>query len=382
MENVQDIICQLLKEIKEICESEKIRYYLGGWTALSAYCQKQCSEDMLLGHMMIHAEDADRMIEALEKKMPENRSLDHLKKNSDFPGFFLRYTAENTTAFEKEHFKGFQHYGISVHICFISSVLEDEKENGQYELLEEGLLSRFGDDRFKTERELEAQNYALECLKEHSASQLFDFWVKAHSVPSEKVFCRTKLKPRFSFEGDRSLFEKSGDYMLNGISFTMPEDMEAFFKGLYQRPYAVVFAEGIKYPKMMVSTIVPYKEFFDMLGNDPKSVILEYEKLREKQRDYLKEYAPSKRYMDKVWAQCNLEQKKVTLQKIYDDSCLERIQELFDSGDYEELYLLLEPWQEMNLYCKQKKLKREDFMVNSKLDQLVEQLGLGFELPS
>lgn len=119
-----------------------------------------------------------------------------------------------------------------------------------------------------------------------------------------------------------------------------------------------------------------------MLGNDPKSVILEYEKLREKQRDYLKEYAPSKRYMDKVWAQCNLEQKKVTLQKIYDDSCLERIRELFDSGDYEELYLLLEPWQEMNLYCKQKKLKREDFMVNSKLDQLVEQLGLGFELPS
>ena len=52
---VQDKICHLLKEIKGICEAEGIRYYLGGWTALSAWCQGSCNEDMLLGHVMIHA---------------------------------------------------------------------------------------------------------------------------------------------------------------------------------------------------------------------------------------------------------------------------------------------------------------------------------------
>lgn len=379
---VQDKICQLLKEIKGICEAEGIRYYLGGWTALSAWCQGSCNEDMLLGHVMIHAEDADRMIDAIEERKPANRSLDHLKKNPEFPGFFLRYTAEDTTAFERYHYKGFLHQGISVHICFLASVLEDSKQNSRYELLEEGLLSRFGDDRFKTDREKKAAEYALTCLKEQSPMNVFDDWIKAHSVSSENVFCRTKLKPRFSFEGERKIFDKTRECLLNGILFSVPEDMEEFFKHLYQRHYKVVFDEGIQYPDMMISTVVPYKEFFNSIDKDAHTLILENEKVREIQRDGIAEYGPPKRYLDRVWTQVNAEQKRLSLQKIYDDVCLERIREVYARGDYEETYRILKPWQEMNQYCKDNKLNREDFIVNPKLDQLVEELGLGFGLPS
>lgn len=380
MGNVQDKICQLLKEIKGICEAEGIRYYLGGWTALSAYCQGNCNEDMFLGHVMIHAEDADRMIDAIERHKPSERSLDHLKKNPEFPGFFLRYTAEDTTAFEKYHYKGFQHHGISVHICFLASVLEDSKQNSRYELLEEGLQSRFGDDRFKTDREKKAGEYASTCLKEHSSEAVFNDWIKAHSVPSEKVFCRTKLKPRFSFEGERIIFEKTRECPLNGILFSVPENMEEFFKHLYQRHYKVVFSGGIQYPEMIISTVVPYKKYFDSFGKDANTLILEKEKVKERQRDGIAEYGPPKQYLDKVWVQVNAEQKRLALRKVYDDACLERIREVYDSGDYEEACRILEPWQEMNQYCKENKLNREDFMVNPKLDQMAEELGIGFGL--
>lgn len=382
MGNVQDKICQLLKEIKEICETEGIRYYLGGWTALTAYCQGSCNEDMLLGHVMIHAEDAGRMINAIERRKPANRTLDHLKKNPEFPGFFLRYTAEDTTAFEKYHYKGFLHHGISVHICFLASVLEDSEQNSRYELLEEGLLSRFGSDRFKSNRDIKAKEYALQCLSEQSSEQIFEDWIQAHSVPSEQVFCRTKLKPRFSFEGERKIFDKTKEYTLNNIRFSMPEDMEAFLKHLYQRHYTVVFGEGIQYPEMMISPDVPYEEYFHILGEDGPSLIRENEKVRETQRDGIALYGPPKRYMDKVWAQVNAEQKRLSLQKVYDASCLKRIREVYDSGDYEETYRILEPWYEMNRYCKENKINREDFMVNPELDQLVDELGLGFDLPS
>lgn len=380
MKNVQDKICQLLNEIKEICEAEGIRYYLGGWTALSAFCQNKCNEDMLLGHVMIYPEDADRMIAAIEKRKPENRTLDHLKKNSDFPGFFLRYTAEDSTAFEKYHYKGFLHYGISVHICFLASVLSDGEANERYELLEEGLLTRFGADRFKTERELQAKEYAEKCLEEQSAAQLFDDWILSHSVPSEKIFCRTKLKPRFSFEGERKIFEKTEECMLNGHSFAMPGEIEEFFKHLYQRHYTVVFAGGIKYPAMIISPSIPYAEYFGILGKEAKTCIMEHEILREKQLDGLAEFGRSKRYLDKVWAQSNAEQKRLALQKKYDDACLERIREVYDNGDYEEAYRILEPWQELNQFCKENKLNRDDFIVNPKLDSLVEQLIPGFKL--
>lgn len=379
---VQDKICQLLKEIKGICEAEGIRYYLGGWTALSAYCQGNCNDDMLLGHVMIYAEDADRMIDAIEEHKPADRSLDHLKKNPEFPGFFLRYTAEDTTAFEKYHYKGFLHHGISVHICFLSSVLEDSEQSSRYELLEEGMQSRFGADRFKTDREKKAAEYALNCLKEQSPENLFDDWIKVHSVPSENVFCRTKLKPRFSFEGQRKIFEKSKELPLNGTLYSMPEDLEEFFKHLYQRHYKVVFNEGILYPEMIISPVVPYKTYFNSFGKDARTLILENEKLREIQRDGIAEYGPPKRYMDRVWDQVNAEQKRLALSKVYDDACLKRIREVYDSGDYEETYRILKPWQEMNQYCKDNKLNRDNFMVNPKLDRLVEELGLGFGLPS
>ena len=146
--------------------------------------------------------------------------------------------------------------------------------------------------------------------------------------------------------------------------------------------YKVVFDEGIQYPDMMISTVVPYKEFFNSIDKDAHTLILENEKVREIQRDGIAEYGPPKRYLDRVWTQVNAEQKRLSLQKIYDDVCLERIREVYARGDYEETYRILKPWQEMNQYCKDNKLNREDFIVNPKLDQLVEELGLGFGLPS
>ena len=133
---------------------------------------------------------------------------------------------------------------------------------------------------------------------------------------------------------------------------------------------------------MMISPDVPYEEYFHSLGEDGSSLIRENEKVRETQRDGIALYGPPKRYMDKVWAQVNAEQKRLSLQKVYDASCLKRIREVYDSGDYEETYRILEPWYEMNQYCKEKKINRENFTVNPELDQLVNELGLGFDLPS
>lgn len=382
MGNIQDKICQLLKEIRDICREEDIRYYLGGWTALTAYCKGYCEEDMLLGHMMIWAKDANRLIDAIEKRKMPNRSLDHLKKNPNFPGFFLRYTAEDTTAFEKYHYKGFRNHGISVHICFLSSVLEDEQKRKRYDLLEQGMLSRFGDDRLKTKREIAAKQYALMSLKKYSPEKLFDEWVKVHSAPSKRVFCRTKLKPRFSYEGERTIFDATRDITLNGISFSMPEDRKGFFKDLYKRYYTVVFAEGIKYPDMVISTEISYKEYFKTLGQNPVKSMKEMEKIDEKRLLGAKEFKDAKQYIDQTWYRLNVVQKRFALQKIYDGDCLKQIRQCYDSGDYEEVYRILKPWQEMNQYCEERKINREKYVVNPELDQLVEELGIGFGLPS
>ncbi len=86
---------ELLKEIKEVCKKENIRYYLSGELALFEQEEREIKDEFNNGAVAVFAEDVEKLMVLLDRK--ENRKVESLANNSGFPGFYARYMDTATT---------------------------------------------------------------------------------------------------------------------------------------------------------------------------------------------------------------------------------------------------------------------------------------------
>ncbi|MCD8020087.1 MAG: hypothetical protein LUF92_11040 [Clostridiales bacterium] len=380
MGDLQNTICQLLTELKEIFEENNISYFLGGFTALNAQCQEEFDENIKDGSMLVFVQDARKVISAIEQKNRQNRVLEYLEKNKDFPGFFLKYSAEDTTYFEKNFYRGYQTYGISVNIFFICCCPEDNVQKKKYGLIEKGLFGRNGYKIYKQPGEIKWNKALKEGLENHDIEELFETLIRAYSEPSEEVFYHSYIRPKITFRGKRKIFDTVQKRKLNGNVYAVPGDIEGFFKGTFQRPYQEVFALPRRTPALVIDSELPYNMFFREMDLTPKQFLLQNEKNNMDQLAVHEECKEAKEYIDETWAKVKAIEKRLSLQKIYDSTCLEEIRQAWDGGDYEEVYRILRPWQEFNCYCRDNNLKKEEYIVNEKLERMVEGFGIGMYL--
>lgn len=88
-------IISLLKEIKIVCETQNIDFFISGELALCTYRKEPLKPDFNDATVLIFAKDVERLKKGL-KKLP-NRRIEDLTNNRNFPGYYLRYMDESTT---------------------------------------------------------------------------------------------------------------------------------------------------------------------------------------------------------------------------------------------------------------------------------------------
>ena len=112
---VQNKILILLKEVDSICKENNINYYfadhlLYGAVMRGGFIPHSCSSTILMT-----GEDRKKFIEVcLKKGLKDDRYIECLETNKEFPGLAIHYGDKNSTLFHVEEFGFFQNYGIHV----------------------------------------------------------------------------------------------------------------------------------------------------------------------------------------------------------------------------------------------------------------------------
>lgn len=95
METCKVKTINLLREIKDVCEAEQIRYFVSGELALCENRNKEIKDEFNNGTVAVFAGDIKRLAAVLKKR--KDRKVEDLSNNSKFPGFYVRYMDTSTT---------------------------------------------------------------------------------------------------------------------------------------------------------------------------------------------------------------------------------------------------------------------------------------------
>lgn len=375
---LQELLYQMLSELNDICEDHEIPYLLTGWSALSAYGYGHFKPNVKVGQIMIRVEDAYRFIEAVNHSIQNgtlhSRSIDYLGTNDRFPGFFIKYYAEDTTAFEIFHEKGYSHHGVSVDVLLAkhqpSSFIMRKKLN----IYETGLLTRNCVQPDMSSSEILAGKRFKRFFKKkfsENGEELFRWLVEKYSNQNRAIVCRAYHKPRFRYFGDAGIFDSYSFFHLGEKQFKMPRDAASYIDGLYERYYTVVLKDGIKYPRMFISLDLPYRCLFESMGVDARDYIKKMEGI---QNDYLNVYEKHREdssYFNTTWVALKLFNQALFLRKQYVDSYIDIIEEVLIHGDYIEAFSMLEDYIKYLGKKERNQLDGPDFIINSRLDELI-----------
>jgi len=112
-------VITLLNEIKDICEGEQIPFFISEGLmqlgmSIDNINELQCYGDAAI---MVFAHDIERLISKISQK--ENRYVESLINNKNFPGYYLRYMDLETTyldSYDKERFYNNNCIGVDIEI--------------------------------------------------------------------------------------------------------------------------------------------------------------------------------------------------------------------------------------------------------------------------
>ena len=91
MTDIQQKLLTLLTDLDAVCQREGIRYYLCKETALGAYRHEGFFPSCCEANVAMKAEDALRFIKAVRKEGRDDRVVDSMFTNKNYPDFTLRY---------------------------------------------------------------------------------------------------------------------------------------------------------------------------------------------------------------------------------------------------------------------------------------------------
>lgn len=116
----------LLSELNEICQKEKIQYFLGG-SLIENILNKKDAVSEVSYYIILHPADRIRFINAVQKNLKPNRKLESFENNKNYPDFSIRYCNTDTIDFNLKA-KGFYKFnGINITIYFVRPI--DKRKN-------------------------------------------------------------------------------------------------------------------------------------------------------------------------------------------------------------------------------------------------------------
>ena len=122
LRSYKEVCLTLLREIDEICIKNGIPYYVTHAAAVAVGKNfKRLPESFAKPRVAMYVEDFLRFKTALAAEKLEDRKLDCMMSNPNFPNFGARYTDETTLHYPVQRHKFYASRGIAVEIDFIRS---------------------------------------------------------------------------------------------------------------------------------------------------------------------------------------------------------------------------------------------------------------------
>lgn len=333
MDKNQSKLFELLLELKQICKKNKIDMYLNEKLLYSALNGGEITGNFTEFSVTIKAKDIKKLVSAVNKI--ENRSIESLQTNKNFPGFHLRYVDEESLFFPLLKYGQYEKMGFAIDINILSPTKTSKFDN----VLELGIENL---NSLSVSGGLKAKVYAclvfILCLfgKKRLTKKMFN---KVNKSTEGKKYYYKKLLSKVE-KYDASIFENLKTVTLNGEKFEVPDSAEYIgnrIAGVDSSKLKVNYATS-----QILDPNMPYKEYFEACKKRKVKVkvvglsnmIFLLRKVR---------YQFARRKINKAWDVMFRSKDRFELYDYY-KPLKNDILKLYGEKNYDELRKILEPY--------------------------------------
>lgn len=252
MNTNQKKLFELLVELKNICNKNKIDMYLDEKLLYCALNGGEIEGNFTEFSVTIKCNDINKLVKCLNEQ--KDRSVDYMLTNKNFPGFHLRYVDNNTLYFPLLKYNQYKNMGFAIDINVLKSTKMDKFDK----IMELGLENL---NSLSVGGGLKAKVYAVLvfflCLfgKKRLTKKMFN---KVNKVKDNKKYYYKGLLSKVE-KYDSEIFNKTKVVKLNGEKFDVPDDASY----LANRTLGMKEKLEVKYQDShIIDADMPYEEFF------------------------------------------------------------------------------------------------------------------------
>lgn len=353
-------ILTLLDEIKEVCEKEKIPFFLSGELVYRANKGGELKEKFSDASVLIFAEHAERFSQKLLSGKKQ-RSLESLKSNPSFPGFYLRYCDTGTTLIStREERFSYEHNCIGVNVELICGLGGGGFKKKLLNRFKKAWTENFCPDYIKekmTEADTGKRQLGDSMIRaflkvfgtKSMMNRLFDAWVRQGSKTSER--CMVTMTNSLQCTFKRGMFQSQTPVQVEGKEYPAPARVGGYLKNIYADP-----AKRKPQKDILYDTQVPWQQYSQALKQEG----LDLKKIQKKRRKYLEwrneVYTPLLEKRIYYYSLIFCSEDRVKLWREYSSGKKDQVLELYRSGQYEEAGELLGDYVELLRYYGEKEI--------------------------
>jgi len=207
MNEVQEKVFMLLKEIDTSCKANSIDYYLCADTALFAYQNAELHCDAYCAEIAIASEDLYWFLKAMEQN--EKRAVECWQNNENYPDFSLRYVDKESLCYNIDNHKGHKYNGIFIKIKPIRRRSAIKKRNF---IIENGINFNSGHPHGKRSLKRSIVAFVFRVVmffygKKRFVRRYFNSQISIGGKNTNQYKIGKKVYPRLILEGNKNELE-------------------------------------------------------------------------------------------------------------------------------------------------------------------------------
>ncbi|MBR2765589.1 MAG: hypothetical protein IKE03_06380 [Blautia sp.] len=141
MNQEQEILHTLLRELDQICRNNNLRYILSPRLAYNAVNGLGMPANLMYGMIMVAESDMERLRLALSSTGLPDRAVESMADSDRFPGFYLRYVDRSTLCYRLSYGRSFRYPCLGINIYPMYSLKKNPVSRMTDRFLERGWLS-------------------------------------------------------------------------------------------------------------------------------------------------------------------------------------------------------------------------------------------------
>lgn len=304
MTEIQERMIELLDEIDDACKQNDLKYWLAGANALEGYLHQAFESKVRSLSIYMTLPDALKLQEYLLNQKRDDREVESLYTNDDFPNLMIKYCNTNTLYINLSRNSGIKCMGMAVTIIIL------RKEQGGIRefvsrVMENGWIYNYED--FPTAHLSEKRKRIMGITAfgiRHFKKQYKNLMLHLLENGQRKVQYADELyrkpfgKPIRRFKGN--LFNETQFIEIEGKQYPIPKDVDKFFNSLYGLRWKMKeFKQDTVGENIIVDPNLPYKTYFEFLGKN--NINFSYHKERLEYAELKKLLGKQNKPIRKAW---------------------------------------------------------------------------------